>query len=211
MVKGLYLLTLLCLLFHLSSKSQNLIQTKFVVITFEEIYKVNVHGGQRYFWVIPYDPIKSYYNTDVYPLFLSNYTKSQFCDCMNNKATDPTLPSLQPGDYDFDSAWFAKHDFLSKFIIDKKNRKLVQTVNKIWSNGAIATISIYAIPVIGKFCSCDFAGSGQVRFGYSGPIFLASEYSEKYGEFWKTEKAKSILRIDYSKFNFRKVTYAGEK
>jgi hypothetical protein len=210
MLKGFYLFPLLCLL-HLSSKSQNLAQRKFVIITFEEIYKVNVHGGQRYFWVIPYDSIKSYYNTDVYPLFLSEYTKSQFSDCMNNVATDPTLPSLQPGDYDFDSAWYAKHDFLSKFIVDKKNRKLIQTVKKTWSKGTIATISIYATPVVGKFCSCNFAGSGQARFGYSGPIFLADEYSEKYDEFWESKKAKSILTIDYSKFNFKKITYAGKK
>jgi len=84
----------------------------------------------------------------------------------------------------------------------------VQTVKKTWSNGAIATINIFATPIIGKFCSCNFAGSGQARFGYSGIIFLASEYSGKYNDFWNSSQAKSILRLDYSKFNFKKVTYA---
>jgi len=94
MLKVFYLFTL-CLFFHVITRSQSLSQNKFVIITFEEIYKQNLHGGQRYFWIIPFDSIKSYYNTNIYPLFVSAYTKSQFSDCMNNVATDPTLPSIK--------------------------------------------------------------------------------------------------------------------
>lgn len=203
MFKATYLLLLLCSFGNIS-KSQNLQKSKYIVITFSENYKKSTHGIQDYFWVIPVDSISSF-NSSLYPLYTSNYTKTQFNDCSNGISIDPSIPSIKPSDYDFDSLWYVKHDFLTNLINEK--RKLVQTIKKIWSGGNEITIKIYATPIIGEFCSCNFAISGQQRFGYIGRIYLAHNFSENYGEFWNSQLANFILKQDYSGLNFKKIIY----
>ena len=113
------------------------------------------------------------------------------------------LPSIKPGDYDFDSTWNSSHENLEKLVY--KKRKLVQTIKKIWNNGNSETISIYATAIIGDFCTCDFAITGEKRFGYNGRIFLAGNFSKHYGEFWKSPLAEFILKQDYSNINFKEI------
>lgn len=208
MQKTISTVLMVCLYFLTSNiYAQNLQKSKFIIITFEDDYSKSFHGIQRYFWVIPIDSIKSFQNI-LYPIYLSSYSKSHLNDCILGKSIDPSIPSLKPGDRDFDSLWNASHNTLDELIF--KKRKLVQTIKKIWSNGNKETISIYATPIITEFCSCNFMVTTQTLGVYDGKIFLAGNFSEGYNEFWKSDLASFVLKQDYSRINFIKMRYPGD-
>ena len=119
------------------------------------------------------------------------------------KSVDPAIPTLKPGDNDFDSIWYSSHDKLDKLY---KERKLIQTIKKITHDGdSKETIKIYATPIIGELCSCAFLYTIKPPSAYKGKIFLAGNFSEKYNEFWESDKAKFILRQDFSNLNFKRL------
>ena len=133
--------------------SQSLSRNKYVIITYVDDYSKGFHGKQNYSWVIPVDSIKSFENI-LYPFYVSYFAKSQFADCSLGKSVDPAIPSLKPGDYNFDSVWSSSHDKLNKLY---KERKLIQTIKKVTHDGdSKETIKIYATPIIGELCSCTF-------------------------------------------------------
>lgn len=186
------------------SYSQDLPKNKFVVMTYVDDYSKSFHGKQNYFWIIPVDSIKSF-NSVLYPLYLSSYSKSHFLDCLAGKRIDPDIPNLKPGDHDFDSSWYSSHDKLGKLLYKKK--KLIQTIVKTGYKGNKETIKIYATPIVGQFCSCIFLVTTQNRGIYEGKIYLADNSFQWDSDFWESVQANFVLKQDFSNLNFKRIRY----
>lgn len=192
---------LICIILYGNVFAQNSQRTKFVVITYEDNYSKSLHGNQRYFWVIETDSIKSFKSL-LYPLYLSNYSQTHLSNCVSGKSIDPAIPTLKPGDHDFDSLWLDSHEKLEKLIYVR--RKLIQTIQKKWSSGNKETITIYATPIIGEFYSCQLLLTGQPPYPYKGRIFLAGNFVKNDDQFWKSALANFILKQDFSNLNFKR-------
>jgi len=188
-------------------KSQEILKRNYLVFTFEEHYKYTLHGTQRYFWVLPIDSLKSS-QSSIYPLYPSQYSKSQFEDCKNGKSIDPSIPPINPNDYNFDSIWGPSHDRLYKLI--EKKRRFIQRIKKTWPSKNWVTVTVYATAVTAEFCSCINAYSSQVKYGYKGPIYLADNFSENFDGFWNSPQADYVIKRDFSYFRFQKMIYSIE-
>jgi hypothetical protein len=136
---------------------------------------------------------------------LSDYSKSQFADCISGKSVDPAIPTLKQGDQDFDSIWLDSHNKLDKLI--HKKRKLLQTIKKTWSDNNNETISIYATPIFGDLYSCELLLTGQPPYPYKGKIFLVGNFVKSDDLFWSSGLANYILKQDYSNLNFKRSSY----
>ncbi len=193
-----YIVLTLIFIFSFShTYSQDLSKKKYVVITFEDNNNKDIIRIKGYFWVVPFDSIKSYENI-FYPLYISAYSKKQFDDCNAGTGIDPVF---KPGENGFDYTWDDSHDKLYELI--RKKRKLIQTIKKNWeTDGAKKVIKIYATPLIGEFCSCELSKAGQKRNGYKGKIYLAWNFAEGYPDFWNSAFAHYILKQDYSRHEF---------
>jgi hypothetical protein len=181
--------------------SQDIRKSKYIIMTFVEDYSLSLHGATKYYWVIPEDSIKSFQN-NLYKLYISSFSISQFKDCMNDGYIDPKIRSLKKDDYEFDSTWFVKHDQLVNLIDNE--RKLIQTVKKTWKHSkSKVTISVYATPIIAEFCSCKLLHNSKYKLVGENKIYLASNFSTSNKEFWKSTLSEFILKQDYSYFTFK--------
>jgi hypothetical protein len=186
-----------------SSFAQEPLLQKYIIVTFEDIYKRSGEGTQRHYWIIPQDSIKSDNNL-LYHLFLHGFSRNNVNDCCSGMAVDPgsQFPNTS---YDFEDAYIKSLDELDQIIAN--NRKKVQTITKTWSFDQREDIAVFATPVLGKFCSSNFSKWGQRKWAYKGKVYIpfsSFSYSE---EFWKSDKAKFLLHEDFSKINFKVIPY----
>ena len=185
-----------CIL-SINTLSQEVFQ-KYVIITFEDIYNVAKYEKKNYYWIVSQDSIISY-NIVLSHLFIGGFSKTNLDDCRMGVFFDPYIIT-QNTNYNFDSIFYCNLTKLEN-ILNKKKKKL-QQIKKKWSTGKKEIITIFATPIIGIFCSSDYHILGQQRYGYNKKIYLPVSsflYSE---EFWKSDKAKFILKYDLSKLNF---------
>jgi hypothetical protein len=180
------------------SFAQQPLLAKYIIITFEDSYKISQDDPRDYYWIIPQDSLNSNDNT-LSHLYLRNFSKNNLIDCCNGKNIDPEFITSNTN-YDFDSSYFKDFDNLEKILARKRVK--VQTITKKWKNGQQEDIIIFATPVSGKFCSSGFHSLGLEEYGYEGQVsipYSSFTYSE---EFWKSNKAKFILNRDFSKVKY---------
>src|SRR5476651_2166369 len=160
-------IVLFLLIFGLQSYSvaQELSVQNYVIITFEDLYevspKVSPHGMQSYYWIINRDSIKSY-DIVLSRLFVEGFSTNNLADCCNGKAIDPFV-AFANSTYTFEPGYDKSLEELQQLIT--KNRKKLQTITKKWEFGHKQTTTIFATPVSGKFCSCNYHVIGQERTG----------------------------------------------
>ena len=174
----------------------------YVIISFEDTYKVTQHGTKNYYWIIEVDSLNSY---DFEPSYLFfDFTKQNLDDCCNGLEVDPYLvfPDTQ---FEKDTIYANDLTVLKDILFTK--RKKVMDIIKKWSSGQKEIITIYATPIIGKFCRSDFHKIGQQRQGYKGKIYMPLTSFEYYPEFWELNKSKFINNSDVSKLNFNIIDY----
>ena len=205
MIKNkLFILIVFFLGLFVRSYSQEPTLEKYVIISFESKHKISYHGTIRYYWIIPLDSIKTNANI-LSRLFIGKISRSNYVDCCNGKSIDPALV-FQDTIYTFDSGYNSILNKLTQTII--KNRKKLQKIIKQWESGQKEEITIYATPVLGKFCSSNFHAIGQQRYGYRGKIFIP--YSTELflvENFWESSQGKYLLNEDFSKLNFSIIPY----
>jgi hypothetical protein len=149
------------------------------------------------------DSIKSN-KTILSHLFLKNFSKNDFDKCCKGKDFDPNLIN-DSTTYDFDLSFFNNLTDLEA-LLSKKGKKL-QQIRKDWASGQQETITIYATPISGKFCSANFHMLGQQRTGYIGKVYIPVSSFKYAEEFWKSTDAQFILKQDFSKLNFSIIPY----
>lgn len=173
----------------------------YVVITFEDIYKISQHGKKDYFWIIPIDSLKSY-ESNLSKLFMSDFTKNNLDDCCKGNPIDPFV-LIEGSIFIFEAGYSKDLGDLKQIVL--KNRKRLQRITKKWETGQEETITIFATPLRGRFCSSQFEQFGQKRTGYHGQVFIpfsAFVYAE---DFWKSTNAKFILNRDFSGHKFDQI------
>jgi hypothetical protein len=174
----------------------------YVIISFEDVYKISNHKIKTYHWIVEIDSIQSY---DIQPSYLFfNFSKQNLEDCCKGIEVDPFLV-FPNSKYEIDSLHVSDINKLSAIIA--KNKRKVLEVKKNWTSGQKETITIYATPVIGKFCSSNFHKIGQQRQGYTGRVFMPFSSFEYQSKFWQSPESKFILNIDLSKIKFDAITY----
>lgn len=196
------LLAAIFIMFVTSARTQGLSKSKYVVFTIVEFAKNSLHGSQEYLWIIPIDSINSYENS-IYPVFLS-YSKTQIADCKKGKSVNPTILSLEPGDYKLDSIKIAAINSFTELI--QKEKTLVQSIKKTWDKKSEITVNIYATPIISEFCFCNYLRIEKPGI-YSGLVFLIDGFTKIDNAFWNMNIAKYILKRDYSSLNFKQIYY----
>lgn len=174
----------------------------YVIISIEDSYKVSQHGAKSYYWIIELDSLNSYDFNPSY-LFL-NFTKQNLDDCCNGIEVDPFLV-FPDSKYEVDT--FLTNELIKFKDIISNNKKKVLEIKKKWYSGQKLTVSIYATPVFGKFCSSDFHKIGQQRQGYYGKVYMPFSSFEYYHDFWEQDKSKFIINSDLSKIEFDLIDY----
>lgn len=175
----------------------------YVVITFNDVYKVSQHGARNYFWIIPNDSVKSY-ESELSKLFLSGFTRNNLEECCDGKAIDPFV-LFAHSTFVFDQEYLQDLEEL-RLLISSHRRKL-QSITKKWANGQRERITVYATPIRGRFCYSPFGETGQFRTGYRGGVVLPFSSFECDDSFWKTSSAQFILNRDFSNHPFKIVPY----
>jgi hypothetical protein len=202
MTRSKFFLCFLLLLWTLTdSFSQRTGPGLYVVITFEDVYKISQHGKRDYFWIISNDSLKSF-ESKLSKLFMSDFTKNNLDDCCGEKPIDPFV--LTEGSiFIFDAGYSKELENLKQIVF--KNRKRLQRISKKWDAGQEETITVFATPMYGRFCSSEYYLSGQTRTGYKGRVFLPFSSFTYADDFWKTANAKFILNRDFSRLNFEMI------
>lgn len=170
----------------------------YVVITFDDVYKISQHGKRDYFWIISNDSLKSY-ESKLSRLFLSDFTKNNLEDCCSGKPIDPFV-FTEGSIFTFDDRYSKDLETLTQLIL--KHKRKLQRISKKWETGQEETITVFATPIRGRFCSSEYHLSGQIRRGYKGQVFLPFSSFAYAEDFWKTTNAKFILDQDFSRHKF---------
>ncbi len=177
---------------------------KYVIITFEDVYKQSQHGVKSYYWIVNQDSIKSP-DFKMSFLFLSNFSKSDLIDCCNGKDIDPLAVFQNRSDGIFDQTYYKKLEQLKLLIKTKRIR--LQTIRKNWQSGQQEVITVFATSIQGNFCSSNFHVLGQQRYGYKGKVFIPNSSFTYSDDFLNSKDAKLILNQDFSKRQFDIISY----
>ena len=192
----LALVLLLAATFNVSAQSR---QGQYVVLTFEDTYKISQHGTDTYYWIISADSIKQQKN--ISPLLLRGVSKNTFDSCCKGEPVAPFVTTTATT-YDFPTSHSISTDSLRKLIF--KNRKRIQVVNKKWGSGQREKLQVFATPISGFFCSSkpspQFLSIGE----YNGSIYVPVSSFHYIEDFWNTVPIKLVERdftgIDFSAF-----------
>jgi len=188
---------LLLLLVSYGAFSQGALK-EYVVITVEDQYKVSQHGTQTYFWIVPIDSVISS-ATNLSRLFLSDFSANNLQDCCVGSAVDPIVVT-ESSNFKLDGNYLAELESLRKVIL--QNRRKLQKITKKWTSGQEETVQIFATAIRGEFCECSFHPIGQQRTGYKGNVCVPKSSFSSYEDFWKSPKANTILKEDFSSIDF---------
>jgi len=173
----------------------------YVVLTFEDSYKISGENPRIYNWIVPQDSIK-FYNNSFSVLLLDHYNKNNLVDCCNGKDTNPfVIEADKKHDLNMDTDYEKGIDNLKEII--SKKRKKIQTIIKVWESGQKETISIFATPVTGKFCSLHLDTLGKDQYKYFGEIYMPYSSFSYSPQFWKSDKSKFILNRDLSETPYK--------
>jgi hypothetical protein len=169
--------------------SQEPIQKDYVIITYEYRHKPNFEGTYTYYWIIPQDSIAKYKST-LFPLAVNLYSKNDLVDCCSGKETG----ALSEVDR-FPIAEFNSEDKNNELQLKTilKHRKRLMTLTQKWEMGWSETVSVFATPVSGKFCSSNLGEHVQQRFGYKGKVYVPYSSFTFLDGFWDSDKGKYLI------------------
>ncbi len=187
------ILILLVLLFPIEGFTQ---VEEFVVLTFSAKRRPHDNITWEHFWIVPFDSIstKSYYT----PFKLAPFAAD---DSWEGRFPEEKWQSFSIAT---DFIWFfktTKRHFTPPKQMIVKNRKLIQTIKKKKMSGSCEDIKIYATPIKGNihFCRQKYL---EMEYNREFYLYYAEEPFEYWPEFWDTDEAEIIARIDYSYINF---------
>lgn len=194
MQKSRFVITILLIVMARIPALCQMVQDKFIIITFEDYHKISQHDQKKYYWIVPIDSIKS--NRMVLSrLFLKSFPKTDLDTCCIGKNINPfdVGPSAS---FHFDPEYY---DAINKLeIIITKNRKPIQIIHKKWLSGQRETTLVFATPVTGKFCSSHLNDIGRFRFKYFNRVYLPLSNFLIFNEFWRSGLVSSVKNYDYS-------------
>jgi len=195
MKRGINILLLLLVSYGAFSQSAS---KEYVVITVEDQYKVSQHGTQTYFWIVSIDSVISS-ATNLSRLFLADFSANNLQDCCAGNAVDPVVVT-ESSNFKLDEGYLAELESLRKLIL--QDRRRLQKVTKKWMSGQEETVQIFATAIRGEFCKCSFHPIGQQRTGYKGNVCVPKSSFSSYEDFWKSPKADTIMKTDFSSIDF---------
>lgn len=165
-------------------------KSQYVVLTFEDTYKITQHDIDTYYWIISADSLKQQHR--ISPLLLSGFSKNTLESCCKGETVDPFVITDETS-YDFTESYFVSTDSLRKLIF--KNRTKVQAITKSWLSGQKEKIQVFATPIFGNFCSSSSTGK------YNGRIYFPVSNFQRIDTFWETMPIKLIGR-DFTEVKF---------
>ena len=201
MVTGLMVLLLILIICNCACGQ--IMQKQFVIITFEDQYKISQHSKKSYYWIVPVDSVKAD-DFKLSRLVLNGYSKQVLESSRLGQKVYP-YEVTTASSYDFSKAYFEQLSLLESIVY--QNRRKVQQVNKVWISGQKETIRIYATPVMGSFCFTKLDNYGVLISAYTGNIYFPYSGFSCNQAFWKSQFAKNIINQDYSTVKFDVLPY----
>ena len=170
--------------------------SKYVIFTFHEKYKISQHDEKNYYWILPQDSISTN-KFNIARLFISGFSVNNLNDCCNGKGIDPELVRSDE-DYHLDTEYIKSINALRQLI----NNNKIQTIHKKWQQGQEQDIEIYITPILGKFCSANYGWNGHKTRNYNGIVYIPkSDFNYDVG-FWNTLEYKKIITQDFSEVKY---------
>jgi hypothetical protein len=179
---------------------QNINAQTFLIIQFEVNYRFGVHKEQSLLWILenPSDSLEE----KISPLLLSGYSVNDLEACYQERPVDPLIQTIKSS-YIFNDSHYASITTLRNLIAS--NRKLLQTMKVKWKSGQRFSVSIYATPVIGNFCSTFFTDYRQRVTNHYGRVYFPGGEHIYDDSFWKSEIGREISSWDFSRIEFNKI------
>jgi hypothetical protein len=181
--------------------SSNVIAQKvndtFLVLCFEEKFKVSQHDTKEYYWIVSTDSLETK-NLELAKLFISDFSSDNLIDCFSGEAFDPFL-IFDKTNYSFEAGYLNSLDYFESIV--RGHREKLQTIKIKWSNGQSKTVSIYGTVVKGSFCISNYHAIGRERTGYSGKVAIPYSSFELVDGFW-TSNGDQFRSIDFSQWNY---------
>jgi hypothetical protein len=192
MRKSLFILILLTA--SLTSYTQSIIDKNYIVLIFDVKQNNNLHPGRISYWIAESDKLNEKDDFDFSPFFLSLfYTSNAYDDCCLGKKSNFYTFTTE-SKFEFAEGFEKKQEILREFL--KSNEKKFQTIKKQWKNGRKETVTISAVSIKAKICSCKI--SDNKRYDFESVTLPQSDF-ELNNEFWKTKNARHLEK-DYSSF-----------
>lgn len=182
--------------------SQVINSNNYIVITFESIQK-NPNVEHSYYWIAPFDSIKSKVTFNIYPLYTEEYSNDNFEKCLKGDTVD-IFTTTKTTNYDFSKEYLSElESFLS---IVKEKRILVQELELSWNKQIRKKekVNIYVTPIKGEFCTCTQLAEvwGEPDLNFIAQVFMPASSFSYSTNFWQTEQGKLIQHTDYSQIDF---------
>jgi hypothetical protein len=169
---------------------------KYVVFLFER-QRNNMHKEKDFFyWITSIDSI-SKQGFNLFPLYLSDFTKSDLIKCSRGETINPYLIN---GDTIHDLDKESKSSIHNLFELISKNQTKIQSISKTWGKKNKETVNVYVTPITGNFFSCVMESFELID--YTGSIYLPASDFKIYIGFWDLPVAKNVISQDYSYFFF---------
>jgi hypothetical protein len=171
----------------------------YVIISFEDTWKVSFEGKIIYPWIIPQDSINSV-DFPLSYLFVSHISTKDVIDCKNGLPIDPGTIFSVPNDT-FDVTVNDQIALLKDIL--SKNKRQIESITKKWEIGQVEKVVVYATPVIGEFCFTGYHKVGKASDRYKGKVCIPLSSFTVDKTFWENSKSKFVLHRDYSNINFK--------
>ena len=173
------------------------VDNAFLVLCFEEDYKISQHKKKEFYWIVPIDSLESK-NLELSKLFMSDFSGDNLIECCLGKDIDPYLV-FDHTEYDFEAGYLNSLESFKRLV--KANREKLQTIKIKWSNGQSKTVSVYGSVVRGSFCTSNYHVVGKERTGYLGKVVLPHSGFELVDDFWASNGGQLRSR-DFSQWNY---------
>ena len=175
---------------------------EYFIVTVEAKKSSDIHGVEKYRWIIPIDSLNSYNEFKIYPVYVNDFSKDKLDNCEEGKQIE-IFTATTNSDFNFSDNY--KNELTSLENIVSSNRKRVQRIIKKWSKGKKQISSIYITPIIGNFCFCETSNREKEYFNHDGIISLPLSDFKFDSSLWEKGKGKEVLHIDFSKYTFSNV------
>lgn len=186
---------IILLLYFQNSFTQNVIEKNYIVLIFKIEQNDDLHPGRISYWIADSEVINSNGEFKFLPFFLKLfYTSNSYDDCCLGK-TSNFYSFNDKSEFEFAEGFEKKQEVFSDFL--KSNSRKIQTIKKEWENGQKQTVTISAVPVKTKICSCKISDAKGYNFE---SVALPLSDFELDNEFWKNKKA-DYINTDYSNFD----------
>ena len=170
---------------------------KFLVLTFEENYKVSQHGVKEYYWIVSTDSLETK-SLLLSKLYLSDFSSDDLAECCLGVDVDPSLV-FETTEYNFMEGYLESLNIFESLV--QNNRRWLQTIKVKWENGQSKTVKVYATAIEGLFCFSNYHVIGRARDGYLGKVVLPYSGFKLFDEFWESHESQ-LKSKDFSQTNY---------